>query len=71
MRTDQVEFLCGHIEEVTPLNGGAYGRQLRVGVSMGSEQIKLAILNLLGGMPEQDAYNMLRSEFPEWFTEAA
>ena len=66
-RPDQVEFLCNSIEDLTPVNGGEYTRQLRVGLSMSRAQINAAILNLLGDMPEPDAYALLAGEFPEWF----
>lgn len=67
MKTNQVEFFCNSIEELSPTNGGQHGRQLRVGLSMDGEQIRRAIVNLLADIPEQDAYNLLVSEFPEWF----
>lgn len=67
MKTNQVEFFCNSIEELSPVNGGQHGRQLRIGLSMDADQIRRAVVNLLGDIPEQDAWNMLRSEFPEWF----
>lgn len=67
MKTNQVTLLCNSIEELSPASGGQHGRQLRVGLSMDADQIRASIVNLLSDMPEPDAYNMLRSEFPEWF----
>jgi hypothetical protein len=69
VRTNQVEFFCNSIEELSPANGGQHGRQLRVGLSMDADQIRAAIVNLLGDMPENEAFGLLFSEFPEWFTE--
>ena len=71
VRTNQVSILCNSIEELSPTNGGQHGRQLRVGLSMDGEQIRRAVVNLLGDIPEPDAYALLRSEFPEWFEVAA
>lgn len=71
MRTDQVSILCNSIEELSPVNGGQHGRQLRVGLSMDADQIRAAIVNLLGDLPEPDAYAILRGEFPDWFEVAA
>jgi hypothetical protein len=69
VRTNQVSLLCNSIEELSPANGGQHGRQLRVGLSMDADQIRAAIVNLLGDMPENEAFGLLFSEFPEWFTE--
>ena len=64
---DQVAIICDGIESLSPNSGGRYGCQLRVGLSMSDEQKRMAIMHLLGGMPEPDAYAMVVSEFPEWF----
>ena len=34
---------------------------------MTSEQRRAAVLDLLGDIPEQDAFQFMRSEFPGWF----
>jgi hypothetical protein len=66
-RPDQVELCCSSIEDVTPVDGGPYGRQLRVGLSMTAAQVRAAICDLLGGMPQPEAQALLRGEFPELF----
>ena len=66
-RPDQVELCCSSIEDVTPVDGGLYGRQLRVGMSMTAAQVRGAICDLMGGMPQPEALALLRGEFPELF----
>jgi hypothetical protein len=44
------------------------GRYIRVELDMNETQQRAAILRLLGQYKsEQAAFDMLRSEFPEWF----
>lgn len=47
------------------------GRALQVSADMSLEQRKAAIVALLGGMPEQEAFEFLRSKFPTWFASEA
>lgn len=42
---------------------------LQIDIDMNEEQRREAIFTLLGSMSEQDAYQWLKSEFPEWFEE--
>ena len=42
-------------------------RNIAVELNMTTPQIKRAVVDMLGGMPESDAFEFLRSEFPEWF----
>jgi hypothetical protein len=44
---------------------------LYIDLDMNEHQVQQALLELLLSMPEPDAYNWLRSEFPEWFKEQA
>lgn len=44
---------------------------LQLDVDMTQEQAREAIYVLLGSMSEQDAYEWLKSEFPEWFKGSA
>ena len=47
--------------------GGTGNRSIGVELWMTDRQVREAVLNLLGGMPEKDAAEWLRSEFPGWF----
>lgn len=42
---------------------------LQIDIDMNEEQRREAIFTLLGSMSEQDAYQWLKSEFPDWFPE--
>lgn len=57
---------CQRVESMQP-QGGTGNRNIAVELSMTDRQVRDAILNLLGGMPEQQACEWLRSEFPAWF----
>lgn len=48
------------------------GREFTVTMTMHmqAEQRRAAIRELLGDMPEQDAFDFMRSEFPAWFGNA-
>ena len=70
-RPDCVEFCFDSINDIDPIGGGQYGKQLRVSGQMSRAQVLAALRDLLGGMPEPDAYQFLRGEFPEWFQNAA
>lgn len=54
------------IASVMPL-GSAGTRAVAVELNMTNLQVKRAVVDMLGGMPESDAFEFLRSEFPEWF----
>lgn len=54
------------IASVMPL-GSAGTRAVAVELNMTDKQVRAAIVDMLGGMPETDAFQFLRSEFPEWF----
>jgi hypothetical protein len=71
VKTNQVEFFCNRIDDIAPVSGGQHGRQLVVGVAMDADQIRRTVVQLLGTIPENEAFGLLFSEFPEWFTEAA
>jgi hypothetical protein len=47
--------------------GGIGDRSIGLDINMTNRQVRDAILNLIGGMPEQEAYEWLRGEFPAWF----
>lgn len=51
--------------EVSPLRSGDMSLQ----IDMTDRQVKEAICCLLGGLPEQEGHLLLRSEFPEMFSE--
>ena len=57
---------CQSIDSMNP-QGSTGARSIAVELNMTNRQCREAILNLLGDMPEQDACEWLRSEFPAWF----
>lgn len=61
---------CQSVESMQP-QGSAGNRSIAVELSMTDAQVKAAILNLLGEMPEQDAFEWFKSQTPEWFKEVA
>ena len=65
-----VEVLADSISSIDPINGGHFGKQVRVCLSMSREQRRVAVATMLGAMPEHEACAWLRAEFPEWFEEA-
>jgi len=66
-RPDCVELEFDCINNIDPVSGGPYGRKLRIEAQMNRAQVCAAIRDLLGGLPEPDAYALLVGEFPEWF----
>ena len=59
-----------NIASVQP-EGGPGGRSIGVELEMTDRQMRDAVIDLLGGMPEQEASDWLRSEFPNWFAGVA
>ena len=58
------------LECVTPnLNGRAF--TVTMTMHMTAEQRRAAVRELLGDIPEQEAFAFMRAEFPGWFAEAA
>lgn len=57
---------CQGVESMQP-TGSTGNRAIALELSMTDRQMREAVLNLLGGMPEQQACEWLRSEFPAWF----
>ena len=51
--------------------GGTGNRSVGVELWMTDRQVREAVRNLLGGMPEQEVCDWLRSEFPAWFAGVA
>lgn len=54
------------IASVMPL-GSAGTRAVAVELNMTDKQIRAAVVDMLAYMPESDAFQFLKSEFPEWF----
>jgi hypothetical protein len=60
-----------HIEAYSAKTYAVPNGTLKVCIELTPKQCKLAVIELLGGfMSEQEAYEFLRAEFPEWFEEA-
>ena len=58
------------LEGITPnLSGQSF--TVTMTMHMNPEQRRAAVLELLGDIPEQDAFQFMRAEFPGWFTGAA
>lgn len=54
------------LECITPnISGQSF--TVTMSMHMTSEQRRAAVLDLLGDIPEQDAFQFMRSEFPGWF----
>ena len=53
---------CQSVEGIFP---GAL--RMHVTLDMTTAQRRDAILSLLGDIPEQDAFEFMRAEFPAWF----
>jgi len=66
-RPDCVEFCFDSLTDINPISGGQHGKQLLVNGQMNSAQVRAALRDLLGGMPEPDAYAFVLGEFPAWF----
>jgi hypothetical protein len=67
----RVEVLADSITSIVPRSGGQFGHQVEVVLDMSNTQRRCAIATMLAAMPEGEAYDWLRSEFPAWFKEAA
>lgn len=61
---------CQSVESMQP-NGSAGTRSIAVELSMTDAQVRAAVLNLIGGMPEQAAFEWFSNEMPKWFKVAA
>ena len=61
---------CQSVESMQP-NGSAGTRSIAVELSMTDAQVRAAVLDLIGGMPEQAAFEWFSNEMPEWFKVAA
>ena len=54
------------LEGITPnLSGQSF--TVTMTMHMNPEQRRAAVLELLGDIPEQDAFQFMRAEFPAWF----
>jgi hypothetical protein len=66
MNMRPVYIECQSVESMQP-QGSAGTRSIAVELSMTDAQVRAAVLELIGGMPEQDAYEWFRNEMPSWF----
>lgn len=57
---------CQSVESMQP-QGSAGTRSIAVELSMTDAQVRAAVLDLIGGMPEQAAFEWFSNEMPEWF----
>jgi hypothetical protein len=67
--TFAVEFLADTVNNIDPISGGQYGHQIKVCLNMSRDQRRVAVMTILGAMPESEARDWLRSEVPEWFAQ--
>lgn len=70
MRLDRIYALRANVTQSPIAHLGARS-YLQLDLELTDEQRREAIFTLLGAMAEQHAYEWLKSEFPEWFKEAA
>ena len=61
---------CESVESMHP-QGTTGNRHIAVELSMTDKQVRAAVLDLIGGMPEQDAFDWFKAEMPDWFKVAA
>lgn len=61
---------CQGVESMQP-QGSAGTRGIAIELSMTDAQVRAAILDLLGEMPEQAAFEWMQEAMPEWFKVAA
>lgn len=61
---------CQSVESMQP-QGSAGARSISVELSMTDAQVRAAVLDLIGGMPEQDAFDWFKNEMPDWFKVSA
>jgi hypothetical protein len=61
---------CQSVESMQP-QGSAGTRSIAVELSMTGAQVRAAVLDLIGEMPEQAAFEWFRDAMPEWFKVAA
>lgn len=61
-----VYIACRSVESMHP-QGEAGNRNIGIELSMTDAQVRQAVMELIGQMPEQDAFDWFKSEMPEWF----
>ena len=66
-KTYLVEVLADAVNNIDPISGGQYARQVRVCLDMSRDQRRMAVATMLAAMPAQEAADWLRGEFPEFF----
>jgi hypothetical protein len=66
MSMKPVYIACQSVESMHP-HGNAGTRAIGIELSMTDAQVRQAVMDLIGGMPEQDAFDWFRNEMPSWF----
>ena len=61
---------CQSVESMQPA-GSAGTRNIAIELSMTDAQVRAAVLEMIGEMPEQAAFEWFRNEMPAWFKEVA
>ena len=64
-----VSIECQSVESMLP-QGSSGTRSIAIEVSMTNAQVKAAVLDLIGEMPEQEAFEWFRNEMASWFAAA-
>jgi hypothetical protein len=70
MNMKNVYIECQSVESMQP-QGSVGTRAIAVELSMTDAQVRAAVLDLIGEMPEQAAFEWFRDAMPEWFKVAA
>ena len=65
-----VYIACQYVDSMQP-QGEAGNRSIAVELQMTDAQVRAAVLDLIGGMPEQAAFDWFKNEMPDWFKVAA
>ena len=61
---------CQSVDSMNP-QGSVGTRAIAVELNMTDAPVRAAVLDLIGGMPEQAAFEWFRNEMPEWFKAVA
>jgi len=57
---------CQSVDSMLPV-GSTGTRAIALDLNMTNQQCRDVVFNILSNMPEQDAFEWLRSEFADWF----
>ena len=65
-----VYIACQSVDSMQP-EVSAGNRSIGVELQMTNVQVRAAVRDLIGAMPEQEAFDWFKQEMPEWFKAGA